>query len=266
MEASEPWEVEEYTFEDMINKRLGSLLVIGGENIERNMGTKNPMLIPFEGSSGVDRKPTYISRQDNQISAVDTDGGHFSSSMILTKSRAGDSLYDGGTGGTGGRGRWETKGSFAESMGFAKSVETRRFFVDDKNASANKVLLSTKSSGNSGAKFKVLCIGDLMADRNGDVCMGIISYGPMVCIHKNCQKNHLGGKSDLGNNNICVIKIYETSLFSKPTILQEQVKTTLFAKWMLDRATLEEWMECFGVAASSKAVLSEDALLHLKQY
>jgi hypothetical protein len=91
----------------------------------------------------------------------------------------------------------------------------------------------------------------------------VIGYGPTVCIFKNCQNNYLGGKSDLSPNNICVIKVNKTSLFAQPTMLREHVDTSLFREWMSDKATLEEWAECFGSAVSSKEVLSEDGLKDL---
>jgi hypothetical protein len=98
---------------------------------------------------------------------------------------------------------------------FGRFVETGRLFMSDGKCESNQVLLSSKSAlsqGNVGAKFKNLCIGDLMVERNGNVCLGVIGYGPTVCIRKNCQTKHLGGKSDLSPNNICVIKLNETSL------------------------------------------------------
>jgi hypothetical protein len=73
-------------------------------------------------------------------------------------------------------------------------METGRFY--DKSVDAGKVLLSSKSAssqGNPSARYKVICIGDFKTAHNGDVCLGVIGYGPTICIRKNCQKNHLGG-------------------------------------------------------------------------
>jgi hypothetical protein len=120
---------------------------------------------------------------------------------------------------------------------------------------------SASSQGNVGAKCKILCIVDLMVEQNGNVCLGVLGYGSTVCIRKNCQTNHLGGKSDSSPNKI--IKVNETSLFAEPTMLREHVNTGLFREWMLDKATLEEWAERFGSAVSSKEVLSEDGLKDL---
>jgi hypothetical protein len=50
------------------------------------------------------------------------------------------------------------------------------------------------------------------------------------------------------------------SVFSEPTLLQDQVETTLFNKWLQEKATLEEWTERFSIAASSQGALSEDVL------
>jgi hypothetical protein len=112
-------------------------------------------------------------------------------------------------------------------------------------------------------KYKIVCIGNLVTEHNGNVCLGVIGYGPTVCIRKNCHTNHLGGKSDLNLNNICVIKVNETSLFAEPTMLREHIDTGLFKEWVSDKATLEEWAEHFGSAVSSKEVLSEVGLKDL---
>jgi hypothetical protein len=160
----------------------------------------------------------------------------------------------------------ELKGKKSSEKVLVKTVETGRFFNDESVSGINKVLLSSKSAssqGSSGTKFNIVCVGDLVAAQHTDVCLGVIGYGPTVCIRQNCQKNHLGGKSDLSNDNICVMKVNDISLFSEPTILREQVQTSLFTEWMGDKATLEEWAERFEIVASSKEVINEDALKDL---
>jgi hypothetical protein len=84
-----------------------------------------------------------------------------------------------------------------------------------------------------------------------------------VSIQKSCQTNHLGGKSELNQRNICVTKVNDISLFTEPTMLREQDDTALLREWMSDKAAFEEWTERFGSAVSSKEVLSEDALKDL---
>jgi hypothetical protein len=87
-----------------------------------------------------------------------------------------------------------------------------------------------------------------MMERNGDVCLRVIGYGPTVCIRKNCQKNRLGGKSELSHRNICVVKVNEISSFAEATTLRDQVKQSLLMEWMTEKVTLEEWTERFGIA------------------
>jgi hypothetical protein len=203
IEGTELWEADDFALEETINQKLGASLTLNTDYGELQSGFKD---------SGGDR----FSIVGGQTCFVDTGRGTMG---------AKDRELQGTKGGA--------------SLG--KLVDTGRLFSDEKVPGENKVLLSSKSAsskGGSGAKFKILCIGDLMTTRNGDVSLGVIGYGPTVCIRKNCHKNHLGGKTDLKHNNICVIELNDTSLFSEPTMLREQVQPSLFLEWMSDKATL----------------------------
>jgi hypothetical protein len=133
--------------------------------------------------------------------------------------------------------------------------------VDGDNVEMFKSLGSTKSRvglGGSGVKFRIVCIGDLMARRYGDVCFGMIVHGPTFCIRKGCKTTHVGDKVQLGPNMICVIKLHDVSLFYEPTVPKEKVGASLFSEWMNDKVTLEEWSHRFAIAAASSEALDGD--------
>jgi hypothetical protein len=127
----------------------------------------------------------------------------------------------------------------------------------ERNRSGSKGL---STSTRSVAKFKILCFGELMEVRRGDVCFGLIGHGPTIFIRKSCRINHNGKKVELNLSTICVIKSNDVCLFSEPTFLLEQVDYGLFQKWKDDRMTLDEWTERFGIARSSKDVLTDKDL------
>jgi hypothetical protein len=65
------------------------------------------------------------------------------------------------------------------------SVNTGRFAIAADSVDAIKPLASSKSissNGGSGRKFRIMCIGELMATRYGNVCLSLIGQGPTFCI------------------------------------------------------------------------------------
>jgi hypothetical protein len=88
----------------------------------------------------------------------------------------------------------------------------------------------------------------------------------MFCIKKNCKTTHLGNKVVIGQNTICVVKPPDVSLFCEPTMKREQVDASLYVSWMTEKATLEEWAQCFGIASASADVLNKDLLKSTKAF
>jgi hypothetical protein len=88
-------------------------------------------------------------------------------------------------------------GTVREASAFGVTVDTSRYLSENKNVVVRKDLMSSKSvvsQGSIGAKFKIVCLKDLMTSSNNDIYLGLIGYGPTIYIGRNCQKNHLGGK------------------------------------------------------------------------
>jgi hypothetical protein len=194
MPATKTWEAEGYEFEDPVDKMAGSLMSRGTTAKE------------FGGDSGFPSKRFF---DGSDRSSVWNEFGE----------------YQLGSG----------VGMVREASGFGVTVDTGRYLSENQNVFVRKDLMSSKSVASQrsiGAKFKIVCIEDLMTSSNDDICLGLIGYGPTICSRSNCQKNHLGGKSDIKINNICVVKSNEVSVFSEPTLLQDQVETILFREWL----------------------------------
>jgi hypothetical protein len=71
---------------------------------------------------------------------------------------------------------------------------------------------------NPGGRFKIICLQDLLENRQGDICFGLIGHGPTFCIRSKCNITHSGGKINLHSCSICVVKLNKTSLFCEPVV------------------------------------------------
>jgi hypothetical protein len=87
----------------------------------------------------------------------------------------------------------------------ARGDKTGRFSFSDVHTE-NPRMIATKVvliSGRNSARFKVLCIGELLAALQGDVCFGLIGQGLTFCIRKGCKTCNMGGAFEVNHNTMC---------------------------------------------------------------
>jgi hypothetical protein len=83
-----------------------------------------------------------------------------------------------------------TQESGMEMLGFDAGLTSRgntgRFSFCGMQSDDMGVMKVAPTSGRAAGRFKTLCVVELLAERQGDVCFGLIGHGTSFCIRKNC--------------------------------------------------------------------------------